>query len=191
MSEYRQEFMDICEECIKRNGISELVTWLSEADFFTAPASTKYHGSHEGGLIKHSLKVYNVLREAVTKHGFSDIYNDETVAIVSLFHDICKVNLYVKGFRNVKENGQWIQKEVYETDERFPCGDHADKSIIILQNFIKLKPEEILAIRAHMGGWDNAAKGGSYFINRIFERSKLAVLLHLADMEATYIHEVN
>jgi hypothetical protein len=97
--------------------------------------------------------------------------------------------LYKKGFRNVKEDGQWVQKEIYETDEKFPCGDHADKSVILVQQFLKLTTEEILAIRAHMGGWDNAAKGGSYFISKIFERSKLALLLHLADMEATYLIE--
>ena len=78
---------------------------------------------------------------------------------------------------------------MYEIDEKFPCGDHADKSIIILQNFMRLTAEEILAIRAHMGGWDNAVKGGNGFVGKIFERSKLAVLLHVADMKATYFME--
>ena len=64
------------------------------------------------------------------------------------------------------------------------------KSIIIVQNFIHMEPEEILAIRAHMGGWDTAVKGGNGFVGKIFERSKLAVLLHFADMEATYFMEV-
>ncbi len=116
-------------------------------------------------------------------------YPAETVAVVSLLHDICKVNFYKKGFRNVKdeETGQWYKKEVYEIDEKFPCGEHADKSVILIQNFMHLEPEEILAIRAHMGGWDTAVKGGNAFIGKIFERSKLAVLLHLADMEATYL----
>ena len=80
--------------------------------------------------------------------------------------------------------GCWCNEEI---DEKFPCGEHADKSVILIQNFMHLEPEEILAIRAHMGGWDTAVKGGNAFIGKIFERSKLAVLLHLADMEATYL----
>ena len=189
MNEMKQRFLSLCEANIKRDGFDNLIAWLSGSDFFAAPASTKYHGNHEGGLLEHSLNVYECLKRAIETHSLHEVYADETVAIVALLHDVCKVNLYVKGFRNVKENGQWIQKEIYEIDERFPCGDHADKSVILIQQFIRLEPEEILAIRAHMGGWDSAAKGGSYFINRIFDRSKLAVLLHLADMEATYILE--
>lgn len=89
----------------------------------------------------------------------------------------------------MKRLGSGIKKRFNEVDEKFPCGEHADKSIIILQNFIRLEPEEILAIRAHMGGWDTAVKGGNAFIGKIFERSKLALLLHLADMGATYLME--
>ena len=107
---------------------------------------------------------------------------------VSLLHDVCKANFYKKGTRNVKENGQWVTKPVFEIDEKFPCG-HGEKSVIILQNFIHLDAEEIYAIRAHMGGWDTSVKGGDFFIGKIFERSKLALLLHLADMKATYLLE--
>lgn len=81
-----------------------------------------------------------------------------------------------------------MQKEVYEIDEKFPCG-HGEKSVIILQNFIHLDAEEIFAIRAHMGGFDTSVKGGDFFIGKIFEKSKLALLLHLADAKATYLLE--
>lgn len=139
--------------------------------------------------MEHSLHVYECLKKKVQGLGLTEQYSPETIALVSLLHDICKVNFYKKGFRNVKEDDVWVKKEVYEVDERFPCG-HGEKSVIILQNFMRLDADEIFAIRAHMGGFDTSVKGGEYFIGKIFERSKLAVLLHLADMEATYIMEV-
>ena len=184
----KQQFLSICEEHIKRDGTDKLLAWLSGSDFFKAPASTKYHGSYEGGLLEHSLNVYECLKKSIDRYGLSGVYSDETITIVSLFHDVCKVNKYKKGFRNVKEEGQWVQKEIFEVDELFPCG-HSEKSVILLQNFIKLTPDEILAIRAHMGGFDSSIKTGEYFISAIFERNKLATLLHLADMESTYLLE--
>lgn len=155
---------------------------------FTAPASTRFHGNHEGGLLEHSINVYNSLVSLLENTGLKENYSNETIAIVALLHDVCKVNYYKKGTRNVKENGVWVQKEVYEVDEKFPCG-HGEKSVIILQNFIHLDSEEIFAIRAHMGGFDTSVKGGEYFIGKIFERSNLALLTHLADMESTYLLE--
>lgn len=188
MSEMKQRFLDLFNEHIKREGADELLNWLQSSDFLSAPASTKYHGSYEGGLLEHSLNVYDCLVGELTLSGLSDVYTPETVAIVSLLHDICKANFYKKGTRNVKENGQWVTKEVFEIDEKFPCG-HGEKSVIILQNFIHLEAEEIYAIRAHMGGFDTSVKGGDFFIGKIFEKSKLALLLHLADMKATYLLE--
>lgn len=192
LEELKAQFIAIYNENIQRDGADDLLKWLSESDFFVAPASTRFHGSHEGGLLEHSLNVYHCLKEIVQQAGLQDTYSPETIAISTLLHDVCKVNFYKKGFRNAKDekSGQWYKKEVYEIDEKFPCGEHADKSIIIIQNFIHLEPEEILAIRAHMGGWDTAVKGGNGFVGKIFERSKLAVFLHFADMAATYLMEV-
>lgn len=183
----KERFLGICGRDIKRDGINELTCWILESDFFVAPASTRYHGAYEGGLAQHSLNVFDCLTKEVQLE-CKDEYSPETIAIVSLFHDLCKVNFYKKGTRNVKEDGQWIQKEVFEVDEKFPCG-HGEKSIIILQRFMKLTAEEIFAIRAHMGGFDTSVKGGGRFVGDIFERSKLAVLLHVADLKATYIME--
>lgn len=192
LEELKAQFLAIYSENIQRDGADDLLKWLSESDFFEAPASTRFHGSHEGGLLEHSLNVYHCLKEIVRQADLQDTYSPETIAISALLHDVCKVNFYKKGSRNVKdeETGRWYKKEVYEIDEKFPCGEHADKSIIIIQNFIHLEPEEILAIRAHMGGWDTAVKGGNGFVGKIFERSKLAVFLHFADMAATYLMEV-
>lgn len=181
-------FRSIYETNIHREGSDKLFEWLSESDFFTAPASTRFHGSHDGGLLEHSLNVYNALKKRVAEDELCDA-NDESVAIVSLLHDACKINFYKKSTRNVKVDGVWVAKEVFEIDELFPCGDHADKSVILIQNFIRLKPEEMLAIRAHMGWSDTASKGGSQFIGKIFDRSRLAVHLHIADIEASFFME--
>lgn len=188
MEQNKELFLEICRTQIHREGIDELLAWLIETDLFTAPASTRFHGDHEGGLVEHLLNVYRCLKARVAADELCGV-SEESVAIVALFHDLCKVNFYKKGSRNVKVDGVWVSKDVFEIDEKFPCGDHADKSVIILQNFIKLLPEEILAIRAHMGAFDSAVKGGSWFIDRIFERSRFAVHTHLADMEATYLME--
>ena len=184
----RQEFLDIYAKYVTRDGHDELLKWLDESDFFIAPASTRYHGSYEGGLLEHSLNVYKCLRALLAHARMEDMYPEETVAIVALLHDICKVNFYKKGTRNVKEDGKWVQKEAFEIDERFPCG-HGEKSVILIQNFMRLTGDEILSIRAHMGGFDTSVKGGDRFIGQIFERCPLAVLLHMADMEATYFLE--
>lgn len=188
LTDFKERFLALYKEYITRDGADDLMEWLTTSDFFVAPASTKFHGSHAGGLLEHSLNVYDCLVEEFDILDIKDNYSAETVALVSLLHDICKVNFYKKGTRNVKENGQWVTKEVYEIDEKFPCG-HGEKSVIILQNFMNLSAEEIFAIRAHMGGFDTSVKGGDYFISKIFERSKLSVLLHLADMKATYLLE--
>ncbi len=187
--ELKQEFLDICKKNIKREGIDELLKWICSSDFFQAPASTKFHGSHPGGLVEHSLNVYRCLAKIVERYPDAKI-SPETVAITALFHDICKAHYYKVGTRNVKdENGQWTTKEVYEVDERFPIG-HGEKSCIILQWFLKqLSVDELLAIRFHMGGFDPLVKGGDQSISRAYTACPLAVMLHLADLEATYLLE--
>lgn len=186
MNENVERFLDIYKSNITREGADELLEWLTGSDFFIAPASTRFHGSYEGGLLEHSLNVYDCLRELA--ECWPTGCDMETIAISSLLHDVCKVNTYKKGTRNVKVDGRWTTKEVFEHDEKFPCG-HSEKSVIILQNFLRLKSEEIYAIRAHMGGFDTSVKGGDRFIGEIFERCPLAVMLHIADMQATYLIE--
>ena len=186
----KDKFLNICTNMIKRDGINELLEWLGKSDFFVAPASTKYHGAYAGGLVEHSLNVYECLKSIVSRYPELNI-SDETIAIVSLFHDICKANFYKIGTRNVKdeESGQWYKKEIYEVDEKFPIG-HGEKSCIIIQWFLKrLTTDELLAIRYHMGGFDAVVKGGEYGMSKADEMTPLAPMLHLADMEATYLIE--
>ena len=186
----KERFLEICRIHIQREGLDKLLDWLEKSDFYEAPASTKYHGNYPGGLLEHSMNVYDCMRR-VAKHYPEYPVTEESIAICALFHDLCKVNFYQKGFRNVKDEatGQWVKKEIYEINERFPIG-HGEKSCIILQWFFtKLTVPELLAIRYHMGSFDAAVKGGDFGISRAYEMEPLAPMLHLADLEATYLME--
>lgn len=184
----KSRFISLCNT-IQRDGMDSLMKWLDKSDFYTAPASTRFHGNYKGGLLEHSLNVYDKLVGYITRYPELGI-SLETVAVTALFHDLTKVNYYAVGFRNVKddETGVWHKEPFYKTDDRLPLG-HGEKSVIILQSFIKLTRDEIFAIRWHMGGFDNAVKGGDFGMSHAFEICPLAVMTHLADMEATYLVE--
>lgn len=168
-----------------RDGIEELIRYLQEeTDFFTAPASTKYHGAYEGGLLQHSMNVYEVLRyDPDGNFSFSD-----SIIIVALLHDICKANCYHTEKRNVKENGVWVENQIYVFEDELPLG-HGEKSLYLASMFIELSDEEAAAIRWHMGAFDSAFRGGDRGLNAAYEKYPLAVMLHMADMRATYIME--
>ena len=168
----------------KRKGIQELVNWLDGSDFKVAPASTRYHSNHEGGLLEHSLNVYN---ECIRQKDLIKLFNipQDTLIITSLLHDICKVNYYKMDVRNVKKNGAWVQEPYYTVDDMFPMG-HAEKSIIIAQQFIQLSDVEIAMIRAHMGGFVS----DNYFTpSAVYNKYPEAIVLHNADLIATYVLE--
>ncbi len=186
MDEKKQRFITICKEKIKRAGIDDLLQWLEKSDFYYAPASTKFHGNYEGGLLDHSLNVYDNLVKLIQAFPLpNETFDEESIAIVALFHDICKVNFYKKGSRNVKgEDGKWFAKEIYEINEKIPLG-HGEKSCILLQQFMKLSIRELLSIRWHMGGFDSATKGGDYGMSGAQDYTHLVTLLQAADMLAT------
>ena len=185
-----KEFLTIFDECIKREGAEALCEYLTNSDFFTAPASTKYHGSHEGGLVEHSINVYRRLKALVDITYTEDQRpSDETIAIVSLLHDLCKVNFYTIEYRNKKnEHGVWERVPCYTIDDKLPYG-HGEKSVYIISGFMRLTREEAMAIRWHMGGFDEAVKGGSYAMSGAWEQYPLGMLLHCADLQATYLDE--
>ena len=168
----------------KRKGIENLIQWLDNSDFKVAPASTRYHSNHEGGLLEHSLNVYN---ECIRQKDLIKLFNipQDTLIITSLLHDICKVNYYKMDVRNVKKNGAWVQEPYYTGDDMFPMG-HAEKSIIIAQQFIQLSDVEIAMIRAHMGGFVS----DNYFSpSSVYNKYPEAIVLHNADLIATYVLE--
>ena len=187
----RQEFMSIFEENIKREGAEQLLDYLkSKCDFFTAPASTRYHNAFEGGLLRHSLNVYRCLKDYLERARVKDVYglsyDAESIAIVALLHDICKVNFYKVSSRNVKdENGVWKSVPFYEIDDTLPYG-HGEKSVYILSGFMRLSREEAFAIRYHMG-FSGTEDPGT--VGRALEMFPLAYALCCADMEAAFLME--
>lgn len=183
---YKEDFISAYAENIHREGSEALLSWLQTTDFFTAPASTRFHGACEGGLVMHSLNVYQVLCDRHLKEG----ENPESFAICALLHDLCKANFYKAGFRNVKNDatGVWEKVPSFSVQDAFPYG-HGEKSVFLIERFMRLKPAEAVAIRWHMGGFDDAVRGGSFAISEAFDSYPLAVKLHLADLEATYLLE--
>lgn len=185
----KEEFLQIYNEYVKRQGSQEFLDWILKTDFFTAPASTKYHGACEGGLLLHSLNVYKTLRERYFEEGKD---SEESFAICALLHDLCKAQFYKVSTRNVKNDvtGQWEKVPYYTVEDAFPYG-HGEKSVFLIERFMRLKTSEAMAIRWHMGGFDDSARGGSFAISLAYEKYPLAVKLHLADLESTYLKEKN
>ena len=187
----KEEFLSIFDANIKREGTEKLRQYLLNSNFFTSPASTRYHCAYEGGLCEHSINVYKrLLQNAKTNYGenYESVISNETIAIVSLLHDLCKIDFYKTDYRNVKENGVWVQKPYYVKEEGLPYG-HGEKSVYIINGFIRLTREEALAINWHMGGFDARVKGGDGSISEAYAKYPLTVLLHVSDLEATYLDE--
>lgn len=184
---YQEKFEEIFSKNVKREGSKELLEWLRKTDFFTAPASTKYHCACEQGLVMHSLSVYNTYME---KHFDSESDNLESVTICCLLHDLCKAQFYKTSVRNVKNEatGQWEKMPYYIVDDCFPYG-HGEKSVFLIERFMRLKTSEALAVRWHMGGFDDSAKAGNFSISLAYEKCPMAVKLHLSDLESTYLRE--
>lgn len=180
----KDEFVKIYTENIHRQGSQELLNWLLNTDFFTAPASTKFHCACENGLVMHSVNVFNTMVEKHFEEGVDDI---ESFAISALLHDICKAEFYKVSTRNVKNDatGQWEKQPYYSVEDKFPFG-HGEKSVFLIERFMRLKLDEAMAIRWHMGSFDDAQ---GYTVSQAYDKYPLAVKLHLADMESTYLRE--
>lgn len=190
----KETLMQLKEEYIKllkstkRKGVDNLIKYLEGTDFFTAPASTKYHNSFEGGLVDHSINVYNQLLNKVNYEFEDGQKYQKSLIIVSLLHDVCKACFYTVGTKNVKVDGKWKQEAYYQVNDHLPLG-HGEKSAMIVSKFINLNTEEMMAIRWHMGF--SEPKENYYTIGNVFNKYKLAVALHVADLEATYYVENN
>ncbi len=183
---YKEEFLALFDEHVHREGSAQLLEWLQTTDFFTAPASTRFHGACAQGLVMHSLNVYRVLRGKFCREG-DDL---ESVVICSLLHDVCKANYYTVSTRNVKnkETGRWEEVPFYSIADALPYG-HGEKSVWMIERYMRLTEEEAVAIRWHMGGFDDAARGGCKAISEAYDAYPLAVKLHMADLAATYLLE--
>lgn len=189
-----KRFKKIVTENIERDGIENLMEWLEhETDFFTAPASTRYHGSYEGGLVEHSLNVYDRLvweMENTVGAGWQELYSPETVAIIALFHDLCKIDRYIITEKWRKdENGDWEAYKAYEYNKEKAEMGHGAQSVFYLQKFIQLTEFEAQAIFWHMGAYDISPYATLAACSETFKWNPLAFLTHRADMAATYVTE--
>lgn len=181
----QEEFINLVTQNIHREGIEDLMQWLCQTDFFKAPASTRYHGCYEGGLAQHSLNVYAQLTKLCKWYECEA--STESIAIVALFHDLCKVGCYKTEMRWRKDaNNRWEQYPTWKFEEDYCFGGHGAKSVYLIQNFMKLTPEEAAAINAHMGSWDATTYSNP---TSVYQRNKLAWLLHVADEAADFIVE--
>jgi len=191
----KEKILKIINETLKDvDGIENFIAYLNDGtDFFTAPSSTIFHGNKEGGLAEHSLNVYELLVEEAKISGLE--YKPRTLTICGLFHDICKTNFYKKSkkwdAKHKQETGRWREIDCYEVEDLFPVG-HGEKSVMILQRFIKLTDEEMIAIRWHMMAFD----AGIHFqypsgfpFKKACKENKLLTLLVCADMKVSNLLE--
>lgn len=187
----KEEFIEIYKSNIKRDGADKLLEWLEKSDFFTCPASAKFHNNFEGGLVDHSINVYKRLKKMIiAEYGenYTEKVSDESIAIMGLLHDVCKVGVYKVDTKNVKVDGVWVQQPYFLAQDDLPYG-HGEKSVYIISGFMKLTREEAMAINWHMGGFDMRVRGGSYAISDAYHQFPVALLLANADMMSTYLDE--
>ncbi len=187
-------FQELCHKYIKREGLDRILAYLDKTDFYDAPSSASFHLNEKGGLCRHSINVFQTalkLNEQVATPAiqggdspFTETVDEESIAISTLFHDICKVKLYHEVQKWKKDdNGRWMSYPGYELKDDFPLG-HGEKSCLMLSWYIRLKPEEMLAIRWHMGMFDMGENGSSlrYSFRAAMDKSPLVVLVQAADL---------
>ena len=188
----KEEFIETYKANIHRDGSEALLDYLTnKCDFFTAPASARFHGAYAGGLCEHSLNVYHCLVDYLARERVQELYGleyaPESVAIAALLHDVCKIGCYKPGTRNVKNDatGQWEKVQTFFYEDKLPYG-HGEKSVYIVSGFMRLTREEAMAIRWHMGF---SGVEDNRMVGQALQQYPLAFALATADMEASYFLE--
>lgn len=183
----KDQFISLLRQT-NREGIENLIAFLEKTDFFTAPASTRFHGCYEKGLLEHSLKVYEILKEKVKTSSIDINVGEDSLIIIALLHDICKANFYKVDYRNAKNAlGEWEKVPYYTVDDTIPYG-HGEKSVMMITEYIKLTVEEKYCIRWHMGFTEPKELYGT--LGQAYKKYPLALLVHEADLEATYFYNI-
>ena len=183
----KEEFLELLKS-VNREGMDDLIDFIEKSDFFKAPASTRYHGCYEGGLVEHSLNVYKLLCEKVKNSPIKIDVSQDSLIIIALLHDICKVNYYKVDYRNAKNSlGVWEKVPYYTVDDTIPYG-HGEKSVMMISEYIKLTVEEKYCIRWHMGFTEPKELYGT--LGQAYKKYPLALLVHEADLETTYFYNV-
>ena len=191
MNKEHVEFFRNTLSAIDREGIDALMQFIEKSDFYTAPASVRFHGAEEGGLLAHSINVYNCLMRKKQSDGgiWHDVLADvpdESIAVTALLHDICKTYFYAVEMRNKKVNGEWIQVPAYRVEDKIPYG-HGEKSVMMIEEYMKLKPMERYAIRWHMGPYSGEQDWTT--LSAAMDKYPLVMALFEADMEAAHLLE--
>ena len=183
----KEEFLRLLRSTNREN-IEELIEFITKTDFFEAPASTRFHGAREHGLLEHSMKVYEILKYKV-EHSVIDIKTpQESIILIALLHDLCKANYYKIDYRNAKNTlGVWEKVPYYTVDDTIPYG-HGEKSVMMITEYIKLTPEEKYAIRWHMGYTEPKELYNT--IGLAYTKYPIALLTNEADLEATYFYNI-
>lgn len=198
--DYIERFEAMLSEC-NRDGMDKLLEYIRKSDFYTAPASTRFHSCHEGGLVEHSLNVADCLLDKLNDPIWADKLGEvgrESIIISALLHDICKSNYYAVEMKNKKiysDHGKrsdsagrydWETVPGYTVDDKIPYG-HGEKSVMMIEEFIKLKPVERYAIRWHMGFTE--AKENWNTLSLAIKKYPLVLAIFEADLESTYLLE--
>ena len=182
-----EKFIELLKST-KREGIEDLIEFIKKTDFFTAPASTRFHGSYEKGLLEHSMKVYEILKQKASTAVIPINTPEESIILIALLHDICKANFYKVDYRNAKNAlGVWEKVPYYTIDDTIPYG-HGEKSVMMISEYIKLTPEEKYSIRWHMGYTEPKELYNT--IGVAYKKYPLALMMHEADLEATYFYDI-
>ena len=183
----KEEFLELLRK-VNREGINELIEFIQKTDFFKAPASTRFHGDHEGGQVEHSIKVYEILKHKVETNIEPIKVSEESLIIIALLHDLCKANFYKVDYRNAKNAlGVWEKVPYYTVDDTIPYG-HGEKSVMMITEYMKLTSEEKYCIRWHMGFTE--PKEQYTTLGLAYKKYPLALLTHEADLEATYFYNI-
>lgn len=197
----KQRYIEACHTYIKRDGLDRMLDYLEKTDFYTAPSSSNFHLNEDGGLCLHCLnvfdtacKIYDNIAAPNIQNGnspFTKSVSKESIAIATLFHDLCKVKFYQKKERWKKDsNGRWMSYPGYEVKDDFPFG-HGEKSCLMLSWYMRLTTDEMLAIRWHMGMFDVGENGSAQrlaFYNAT-EKSPLVSIVHAADFLSSKLME--
>ena len=183
----KEKFLELLKT-VNREGINDLIEFIQKTDFFKAPASTRFHGDHEGGLVEHSIKVYEILKHKVETNIEPIKVSEESLIIIALLHDLCKANFYKVDYRNAKNAlGVWEKVPYYTVDDTIPYG-HGEKSVMMITEYMKLTSEEKYCIRWHMGFTE--PKEQYTTLGLAYKKYPLALLTHEADLEATYFYNI-
>lgn len=180
-------FEALYHKYIQRDGADSLLKYIQSTDFYSAPARTRYHGSYKGGLVEHSLHVYYCYKSYLKRCsvGYGVKMSEESIALVSLMHDLCKAGVYKTEMRNKKIDGVWKQVPTYVFEDEMPLG-HGQKSAYLVMQHCQLSPVEYAAIAFHMGCFDGCVPNN---VGQTFSMYPEAFALSVADQEATYFVE--